>query len=82
MKELLQGAGEDEDWTRNGGVAGGVAGPNCVQQAILLWTFQMSAHESRVAGVVGEGWVMADEPFAPTIHHFFSKATVSAPLLW
>lgn len=61
---------------------GGVAGPNTVQQAILLWTFQTSAHRNRVCGIVGEGWDVAEDPFAPTIHRLFNKATISAPLLW
>ncbi len=61
---------------------GGVAGPNSVQQAILLWTFQMCAYGSRVCGVVGEAWEVAEDAFAPIIHHAFNKATVSAPLLW
>ena len=60
----------------------GVSGPNVVQQAIIFWTFQLSAYTSRVRGVVGGAWQGVDDPFAPIIHHLFNKATISAPLLW
>lgn len=62
--------------------ARGVGGANSVQQAIVLWTFQLPAHKQRVSGVVGEDWDMAEDPFSPIIHHTFNKATISAPLLW
>lgn len=58
------------------------SGPNVVQQAILLWTFQQCAYESRVRGVVGEGWEIPEDPFAPIIHASFSKGTVNASPLW
>ena len=62
--------------------AEGDSGPNPVQQAILLWTFQQSAYESRVKGVVGEGWESPEDPFAPIIHASFSKGSVNASPLW
>ena len=60
----------------------GVTGPNAVQQAILLWTFQLCAFASRVRGVVGEGWDTPEDSFAPIVHANFSKTTVNAPPLW
>lgn len=61
---------------------GGVAGPNPVQEAILLWTFQLSSLACRVRGVVGEGWEVAEDPFVPIIHRVFNNTTITAPLLW
>ena len=84
---LEQGSlSKDPDAVQQGGVAvsseGGVSGPNAVQQAILLWTFQQCAYESRVRGVVGEEWEIPEDPFAPIIHANFSKTTVNASPLW
>ena len=66
------------------GPEGGVAerGPNVVQQAILLWTFQLCAFGGRVRGVVGEEWETAEDPFAPIMRANFSKTTVHASPLW
>lgn len=56
--------------------------PNPVQQAILFWSFQLSAFCTRVKEVVGEGWTVTEDPFAPIIHRIFTKGTISAPVLW
>ena len=56
--------------------------PNSLQEAILFWTFQVSAFATRVRGVVGEGWAPADDPFTPIVHHVFNKTNITAPFLW
>lgn len=61
---------------------GGVAGPNAVQEAVLLWSFQLPSLAHRVRGVVGEGWEVPEDPFVPIIHRVFRKSTVTAQLLW
>ena len=60
----------------------GVAGPNAVQEAMLLWSFQVSSLSYRVRGVVGEGWEVTEDPFVPIIHRVFYRNTITAPLLW
>ena len=61
--------------------------PNLLHRAILFWSFQQTAHASRVEGVVGEGWMEGrgeeeEENFSPTIYKQFDKNTITAPFLW
>lgn len=55
--------------------------PNDVQQAILFWTFQQSALNARVSGVVSKEWEGHEDQFTPIRHLVFHRGTVSAPLL-
>ena len=65
------------------------AGPeslNILHEAILFWSYQQTAHTSRVRGVVGEGWGEGrgeeeEENFSPTIYERFDKNTILAPFL-
>ncbi len=55
---------------------------NAVQSAVLLWTFQQGALESRVECVECEGCGEWEDPFTPVIDRVFSRTTINAPLLW
>lgn len=63
-----------------------IPGPlNILQEAVLLWSFQQTAHARRVRGVVDEGWSAGrgDEEevnFSPTIYKQFDKNVIHAPL--
>ncbi len=59
-----------------------VQGLNAVQQAVLLWTFQLGALESRVESVLCEGGGEWEDPFTPMIDRLFTRTTIHAPLLW
>ena len=60
----------------------GVAGPNVVQEAVLLWSFQLCSLDYRVRGVVKEGCQISEDPFVPIIHRVFYKNSITAQLLW
>ena len=60
---------------------------NVLHEAVLLWSYQQSAHAQRVRGVVDESWgagqvAEEEEHFSPTIYRQFDKNTIHAPLLW
>jgi hypothetical protein len=59
---------------------------NFLQEAILIWSYQQTAHARRVAGVVDDSWGAGqveeeEEHFSPTIYRQFDKNTIHAPLL-
>ena len=60
---------------------------NVLHEAVLLWSYQQTAHAHRVGGVVEEGWGAGqveeeEEHFSPTIYGEFDRNTITAPLLW
>ena len=60
---------------------------NFLQEAVLIWSYQQTAHARRVAGVVDDSWGAGqveeeEEHFSPTIYRQFDKNTIHAPLLW
>ena len=55
---------------------------NAVQQAVLFWTFQRSARQWRIGGVVGGGDKVVEDLFEPIMHRDFQKNQITAPLLW
>ena len=60
---------------------------NVLQEAVLMWSYQQTAHARRVAGVVDDSWGAGqveeeEEHFSPTIYRQFDKNTIHAPLLW
>ena len=60
---------------------------NILHEAMLLWSFQQTAHTRRVRGVVREGWGVgqaeeeSEENFSPTIYGQFDRSVIQAPLL-
>ena len=63
------------------GLDAGSLEPNAVQQAVLFWTFQRSARQWRIGGVVGGGDKVVEDLFEPIMHRDFQKNHITAPLL-
>jgi len=60
---------------------GGVAYPNVLQEAILMWSWQKSAFRTRVERMVGPEWAEFEDPFTPLKLQQFHSSTIKAPLL-
>ena len=58
-----------------------MAHPNVLQEAILMWSWQKSAFNNRVKGVVSSEWAEFEDPFTPLKIQQFHGGTIKAPLL-